>query len=336
MWSKSYGKTNVVLYQTLLFKLCLFTPISLAIILSGLICKQNEVSQSLTIENIALLLELFQLPMILVGLTVPLTALSAAIHRSEQTAIQIRAQTEQNNFANHFKHLEEFKSAFGEQVPKPWNSIEDFHRYIYPDTISGSVSPRFIDIEANQLLKHLLFKAERDPLKLLKITRSVFEEISESLFPLSSRKGKRQDIEPIDIINLLLDIQKAYTFSGLHPTPYKINEQLSKQVYKLQQLAEVYRSYAANSKMVIDKISDDSERDAEIKLADTLSVNKVYAPLAAAYAWIDYERKNPNDTPSPLHWLQVRLPDITTARLSHFDKSWKTFLNSNFDANQAI
>lgn len=51
----------------------------------------------------------FKVPIGIVSLNIPLIALFGANHRSEQTKAQLTLSKSQNNFANHFKHLEEFE-----------------------------------------------------------------------------------------------------------------------------------------------------------------------------------------------------------------------------------
>ena len=54
-------------------------------------------------------LEVFRVPLAVIALLVPVIALYGANHRSEQTRKQIQVSQSQNNFANHFKHIEEFE-----------------------------------------------------------------------------------------------------------------------------------------------------------------------------------------------------------------------------------
>jgi hypothetical protein len=51
----------------------------------------------------------YKLPMGILSLLIPLGAIYAAQHRSEQTIAQIKSSESQNNFVNYYKHLEEFK-----------------------------------------------------------------------------------------------------------------------------------------------------------------------------------------------------------------------------------
>ncbi|WP_067522937.1 hypothetical protein [Endozoicomonas ascidiicola] len=52
---------------------------------------------------------IFKVPLSILALTIPIIALLAANHRSEQTKEQMRLASQQNDFSNYFKHLEEFE-----------------------------------------------------------------------------------------------------------------------------------------------------------------------------------------------------------------------------------
>jgi hypothetical protein len=54
-------------------------------------------------------LTLFRIPIGIVALAVPIFAILAANHRSEQSREQMRLSSEQNIFSNHYKHVEEFE-----------------------------------------------------------------------------------------------------------------------------------------------------------------------------------------------------------------------------------
>lgn len=54
-------------------------------------------------------IEAFALPLGILAIVVPASALIASIHRSEQTRKQIDLMTETNRFSNYYKHIEEFE-----------------------------------------------------------------------------------------------------------------------------------------------------------------------------------------------------------------------------------
>lgn len=110
------------------------------------------------------------------GLSIPLVAMVASMHRSEQDARQIEVskkqieiQRIQNNFVNHFKHIEEHGKAIDSFINKKNVEISDelaahrevdacdllqmdsrvIHKAVYPGTLSGSyeVHPNIISLD---------------------------------------------------------------------------------------------------------------------------------------------------------------------------------------------
>lgn len=61
-----------------------------------------------TSECIETFFNLYKYPLSIFGLAVPLSAIVAAIHRSDETAYQIKQTLAQNTFNNYAKHQEEF------------------------------------------------------------------------------------------------------------------------------------------------------------------------------------------------------------------------------------
>lgn len=55
---------------------------------------------------------IFKVPLGILSLLIPIIAVLAANHRSEQTKKQIEISKEQNNFTNYYKHLEEFEKYY--------------------------------------------------------------------------------------------------------------------------------------------------------------------------------------------------------------------------------
>lgn len=95
------------------------------------------------------LLEYFKVPLGFLALIIPVGAVYAANHRSEQTKKQIYLTHQQNLFTNYYKHIEEFEKfsnartenlMVNEVLPtsKSNNSLLDiraFHKALFPDLI---------------------------------------------------------------------------------------------------------------------------------------------------------------------------------------------------------
>lgn len=83
----------------------------------------------------------FRVPIGIFVYLIPIVALLTAIHRSEQSRATIQQAEYQNNFNNHYKHLEEFgKYLENERTNNTDNfsiKVPTFHRIIFPHTKKG-------------------------------------------------------------------------------------------------------------------------------------------------------------------------------------------------------
>ncbi len=94
----------------------------------------------------------FRVPLSILALIIPIVALFAASHRSEQTKAQIKLANDQNNFSNYYKHLEEFEKYCSESQCKTKgrakiSSLRSFHAIAFPYARNGdhTVSNQYID-----------------------------------------------------------------------------------------------------------------------------------------------------------------------------------------------
>ena len=87
----------------------------------------------------------FKVPLGILSLLIPIIAIYAANHRSEQTKKQIELSREQNNFTNYYKHLEEFEKYFekveSSKARKGVSSLSarDIHGIFFPEGITGNL-----------------------------------------------------------------------------------------------------------------------------------------------------------------------------------------------------
>lgn len=92
-----------------LFRLALFMPLISGVSLLAITVLSNENSNfCMTSECINNFFDLYKYPLSIMGLSVPLTAIVAALHRSEEAHQQIEETLKQNTFNNYIKHKEEF------------------------------------------------------------------------------------------------------------------------------------------------------------------------------------------------------------------------------------
>ncbi|MDH1632415.1 hypothetical protein [Pseudomonas mosselii] len=103
------------LSQSRAFQAALAVPIvcGLSLFLAALTANENY-KICFTSACIELFFNLYKYPISILGLAVPLSAIVAAIHRSNETAYQIKLTLSQNTFNNYTKHQEEFSKLLKE------------------------------------------------------------------------------------------------------------------------------------------------------------------------------------------------------------------------------
>jgi hypothetical protein len=80
-----------------------------SIILAIYIALSSNLEWNLGFEGINKAVEIFKVPLAMLALLIPCVAVLATNHRSEQNKAAMRLAKEQNEFANHYKHIEEFE-----------------------------------------------------------------------------------------------------------------------------------------------------------------------------------------------------------------------------------
>lgn len=86
-------------------------------------------------------LTIFKVPLGILASIIPIIALLATNHRSEQTKEQIRLTTENANFSNYYKHTEEFEVFIEKHALKDSMKIEyprKLHKIIFPYAKKGN------------------------------------------------------------------------------------------------------------------------------------------------------------------------------------------------------
>lgn len=96
------------LFQLKRFKLAIIVPAMISLIVAVYIFKTSNIHYYPGYKGINNALTIFQVPLTLLALILPLVALAASSHRSEQTKKQIIVSQSQNTFSNYYKHVEEF------------------------------------------------------------------------------------------------------------------------------------------------------------------------------------------------------------------------------------
>jgi len=84
-------------------------------------------------------IESYKLPIGILSLLIPFGAIYAAQHRSEISIAQIKVTESQNNIANYYKHLEEFKHLLEDNnFLTEVTNYRQLHLKIFPDVKSGN------------------------------------------------------------------------------------------------------------------------------------------------------------------------------------------------------
>lgn len=119
--------------------------IALSLLLTAIVCVlitiNSKLESNFTFEGFNQALTIFKFPLGILAITIPIIALLAANHRSEQTKEQMRLAAENNNFSNYFKHFSEFQS-YSEKRKKPTKSViitntRNLHIKLFPESKNG-------------------------------------------------------------------------------------------------------------------------------------------------------------------------------------------------------
>lgn len=130
------------------------TIVALSLSISVMIIINSDLWESwnFTYQGFNNLLEYFKIPLGILALLIPIGAVYAANHRSEQTKQQLKLTEKQNLFTNYYKHLEEFEKYSGKiaqtmQSPVLQGELSlrvnfrHVHNLLYPNLImTGEIS----------------------------------------------------------------------------------------------------------------------------------------------------------------------------------------------------
>ncbi|HCH2826085.1 TPA: hypothetical protein NKS99_000652 [Vibrio parahaemolyticus] len=111
----------------------------IAFLLTLVIAINTPLSKDFSADGFNYFLSAFRFPLGVLALIIPIVALLAANHRSEQTKEQIRVTNLQNVFSNHYKHIEEFKKYVEGLGIESMNDlrIRKLHKKMFPNSFQG-------------------------------------------------------------------------------------------------------------------------------------------------------------------------------------------------------
>lgn len=113
LFQKDWFDPSQSFFKLLVVRLTFLIIISLSLITMWVILKHGNYSACYTSDCFNNLVIIFKVPLGLFAMLIPVIAVYAANHRSEQTKRQISLSKEQNNFINYYKHIEEFEKYTG-------------------------------------------------------------------------------------------------------------------------------------------------------------------------------------------------------------------------------
>ena len=169
MESKHFSPTQSFLHLKIVW-LVIILLFSIALVISIVIIKNTQIGWDLSANGFNNFISLFRFPLGILTLIIPIVALLAANHRSEQTKEQIRVTGLQNDFANYYKHLEEFiKYVDKQERLKNLAGARYIHKMLYPNAQEGKYG-------ICENLHLTIIKANEIPLQLLRKYPSNFKE----------------------------------------------------------------------------------------------------------------------------------------------------------------
>lgn len=127
---KSFLSLNIV-------RVTAFALLSFSVSIAITIACNSNLTFNWSYDGFNLFFMVFKFPLSIAALIIPVIALLAANHRSEQTKEQIHVTNEQNVFSNYYKHIDEFTKYLSQRVDKEID-LRFAHNNIYPDAPTGN------------------------------------------------------------------------------------------------------------------------------------------------------------------------------------------------------
>ncbi|MBB1296710.1 hypothetical protein [Pseudoalteromonas sp. SR41-7] len=135
--------------------------LAISISSTSVIVVNSDLKSDFSYSGFNYFISVFKFPLAIAALIIPIVALLAANHRSEQTKEQIRVTNSQNVFSNYYKHIEEFTKYLEVRVEKSVD-LRFAHNNLYPNASDGeyNLSPKVmallsdLDSVTSEVLKH--------------------------------------------------------------------------------------------------------------------------------------------------------------------------------------
>jgi len=140
------SKGDVSLFSLQFFRMAWIVPFAISVLLAIKIGFDGNLGFELSSGGLLFSYEFFKVPLWVMALSFPLTAMVASNYRSVQVVEQMKLQRSQNNFANHYLHMEKFAEQMEAHCNKSKEDSGSFsyrwkrvHSFLYPASKDGSL-----------------------------------------------------------------------------------------------------------------------------------------------------------------------------------------------------
>lgn len=159
--------------------------VGITVLFSGLVCflivLNDNLAFDLTSKGFNYAIVIFKVPLGILALLIPIVALLAGNHRSEQTAHHMSVLRSQNNFQNYRQHRDDFKQYCADVAGDRFCTIDNpnkYHSDLFPKAKDGDLTPddqalRILSEFGNELLTLFLHFKSGDPQSYMKQLKTV-------------------------------------------------------------------------------------------------------------------------------------------------------------------
>lgn len=193
------------------FKFAVFLPLIVACICTFIIIGNSNLVFDLTFSGFNEALTIFKVPISIVALIFPLVAFVATNHRSRQTAETLIRNQAQVNFANYYKHREEYfkvLSRLEDELEIRFSDGNGLYRKLFPNNTVNTIELRSKERNSDQSLLEIQAKNYRELLDSIRkpdIREHTVKKFYIELFLLSDalgfslKKGEILDIPEMNV-----------------------------------------------------------------------------------------------------------------------------------------
>ncbi|MFW1641621.1 hypothetical protein ACEV8D_22805 [Vibrio parahaemolyticus] len=201
-----------------------------SLVLAFIIVANSELDVDLSFTGFNNFLTVFRVPLGILALIIPIVALLAANHRSEQTKEQIRVTNQQNNFANYYKHIEEYEKyamtiADYEEISR--RNIRRNHKLLFSRAIDGDYS---VSTELLETIKLLAVDIDAKEMAKSELHERYLAISNEFRLDDTDVESSEYDVDEVyeNFHKLVYKIDYLMSFSDTYSTPDELSVHLVK------------------------------------------------------------------------------------------------------------